>query len=165
MKHPTESQNPVVDLIYHENDHTPTCHKYVFWKQPTITAEALEDWILDYYERISDGYLPEGFAVAPRPHCARIYQRGNLLAEWHKPEFPTATELSPDPSAESPVTAKKRSGRGGIPAVVPSTTASGVWAIRRSSTRTLSSGNHDLSAVNNAAVAANFGAGQVSREP
>lgn len=159
--HPTNSPSPVVDLIYYDES-GKIAHRYVTCKfEPT--AELLENWILDYYDRVSDGYIPQDFTRAPKPYCARIYQRGNLLAEWIKPEVPDVVELpSPAPSAESLVTAEPCVGRGGIPAVVPSTTASGEWAIRRSGIRTVSAGNHDLHAVNDACVAANFGAGQVS---
>lgn len=113
----------MVDIIYRDSKETIQ-HKYVFWHHEP-NEDALEDWILDYYDQISEGYLPEGFTKAPRPFAARIYKRGNLLAEWIKPESTSSNLIqfpSPAPSAESHVTAKIRAGRGGIPAATPSTT-------------------------------------------
>jgi hypothetical protein len=118
-KHPTEADNPVVEILYRDHNQQ-IARKYVFWKQEP-TSELLEDWIIDYLDDVSDGYLPEGFSVAPWPFCARIYKRGNVLAEWSMPDTP---RLSPAPCAESPVTAQPKAGRGGIHAVAPSTPVS-----------------------------------------
>lgn len=130
---PTNSDIPVVDLIY-RNRAGVIKHRQVPWKRlPTVGH--LKDWILDYYDRVSDGYMPEGCDEAPRPHAAIIYLNGKVMAEWFKPTPRRRSadgkrvvfDLSPKPNplAESPVTAETRIGLAGKLEVAPSTTTSG----------------------------------------
>jgi hypothetical protein len=56
-------------------------HRVRDWHRPA-TPEAIDDWMTDYFEKLSDGYHPEGFSAPPIPHCARITRRGRVVAEW-----------------------------------------------------------------------------------
>lgn len=87
--------------------------KVMPWRKPQ-TNQHLAEWIEEYLSLIEEGYKPNGFEQAPRPHCARVIQLGRVVAEW-RPKL-----LSPRFSAESLVTADERPGPGGIPAAVPS---------------------------------------------
>ncbi len=51
------------------------------WKR-AMTFEAIEEWMENYYGLVAAGYLPEGFAVAPMPFCARVTLGGTVKAEW-----------------------------------------------------------------------------------
>jgi hypothetical protein len=62
-------------------------HRTREWTRPQ-TVEAIADWMEDYLDRLSGGYMPEGFTVAPVPFCARITLRGRVLAQWKPKNFP-----------------------------------------------------------------------------
>lgn len=51
------------------------------WTRPR-NDEAVQEWVEDYVGRVADGYIPEGFTVAPVPFCARVLYRGAVVAEW-----------------------------------------------------------------------------------
>lgn len=126
----------MVDVIYRDKSGVIK-HLHIPWKL-TPTAGHLKDWILDYYDRVSDyGYIPAGCSEAPRPHAAIIYLNGKVMAEWFKPKprtrsvdgkrviFDLSSFSKPSPLAESHVTAEKRTGLAGTLEASPSTTTSG----------------------------------------
>ncbi len=75
-----DDSRPVVELIYRA-ENGAIQRKQQKWRRPA-TAEALTDWLESYFERLDAGYQPQGYTQAPRPHCARIYDRGQVRAEW-----------------------------------------------------------------------------------
>lgn len=59
--------------------------------------ESLSEYMSDYLAMISEGYRPKDYDYVPIPHCARIQDRGRVLAEW---------DLRPGSGAESLVMAQ-----------------------------------------------------------
>lgn len=55
--------------------------KTLDWRRPPTYA-ALDEYLQNYFERIDNGYIPEGYETAPRPFCARILRGSRVLAEW-----------------------------------------------------------------------------------
>jgi len=51
------------------------------WKLPE-TPSAIAAWMGKYFEMVANGYVPEGFTVAPRPISARIKVGRKVVAEW-----------------------------------------------------------------------------------
>lgn len=51
------------------------------WARPATTS-AIAEWVEDYLGRVERGYLPDGFAAAPIPFCARVTLGARVLAEW-----------------------------------------------------------------------------------
>lgn len=71
---------PTIRYVYRdENGHVQTRIREWF---RAATVAAINDWMADYYDRIRDGYKPEGFAVPPEPFQARIIHGARVLAEW-----------------------------------------------------------------------------------
>lgn len=56
-------------------------HRERPWNRPQ-TEDAIADWMQDYFDRVASGYVPEGFTVAPMPHCARVTVGTLVKAEW-----------------------------------------------------------------------------------
>lgn len=114
---------PKVEVIYRDPSGA-ILRKFLPWRRPSTDA-ALAEYIENYLELVSGGYKPDG-DFTPVPHCARVHFLGKVLAEWKR-------NLSPGFSAESELSmaADERPGRGGIPAAVPCTPASGVGSSGR----------------------------------
>ena len=61
------------------------------WKLPE-TPGAIAEWMGRYFERVSNGYIPEGYTVAPRPTSARIKVGKRVVAKW---KLDSVTDFEP----------------------------------------------------------------------
>ena len=95
---------PRVELIWRDESGAVHHHRKP-WARATVSDEALRDWILEYFEKVQDGYRPAGFTDPPMPHCARITIGVRVAAEWISSKART--------SAESLVTAADTGTSGG----------------------------------------------------
>lgn len=68
------------ELFWREGN-GPVQKKIQPWRRPR-TLDAIDEWIASYRNRVSRGYLPKGFSVAPTVVMVRLQAGERTILEW-----------------------------------------------------------------------------------